>query len=106
MELFLEKIKYEKYNWNICGDLKVTALLLGYSKVCCFLCQWDSRNRKQPYIQKQWPKRESYIPGQKNVVNTPLINNEKVYFPLLHIKLGLLKNSSRQSIKTALDLFI
>jgi hypothetical protein len=30
--------------------------------------------------------------GQKNVVNTPLINHEKVYLPPLHIKLGLIKN--------------
>jgi len=26
MKLLSEKIQYEKYNWNICGDLKVTAL--------------------------------------------------------------------------------
>jgi len=29
-KLILEKIQYEKHNWNTCGDLKVTALLLGY----------------------------------------------------------------------------
>jgi hypothetical protein len=27
MKLLLEKIQHEKYNWNICGDLKVTAWL-------------------------------------------------------------------------------
>jgi hypothetical protein len=32
---------------------------------------------KHHYIQTQWPKRESLIPGQKNV-NTPLINPEEV----------------------------
>jgi len=41
MELLLEKIQYEKYNWNICGNLKVTALLLGlqlgYAKFCYFI---------------------------------------------------------------------
>jgi len=41
MELLLEKIQYEKYNWNICGNLKVTVLLiglqLGYTKFCCFI---------------------------------------------------------------------
>ena len=31
------------------------------------------------------------IPGQKSVINTPLINPEKVYLPLLHIELGLIK---------------
>jgi hypothetical protein len=50
MKLFLEKIQYEKYNWNICGDLKVTALLLGYTKICYFQYEWDSRDRKQHYI--------------------------------------------------------
>jgi hypothetical protein len=50
MKLLLEKIHYEKYKWNICGDLKVIALLLGlklgYTKYYCFLCEWDSRDRK------------------------------------------------------------
>jgi hypothetical protein len=27
MKLLLEKIQYEKYNWNICGDLKVATVL-------------------------------------------------------------------------------
>ena len=56
-KLLFEKIKYGKYNWNICGDLKVTAVLLslqlGYTKFCCFLCGWDSRDKKHHYIQKQ-----------------------------------------------------
>jgi hypothetical protein len=60
MKLLLEKIHYEKCKWNICGDLKVIALLLGlqlgYTKYCCFLCQWDSKDRKNHYIQIQWPK--------------------------------------------------
>jgi hypothetical protein len=34
------------------------------------------------------------IPGQKNVVNTPLMNPEKAYLPSLQIKLGLIKNGS------------
>jgi len=49
---------YEKYNWNICGDLKVITLLLGlqlgYPKFCCFLFEWDSVGRKHHYVQKQW----------------------------------------------------
>jgi hypothetical protein len=28
-----------------CGDLKVPALLLGYTKFCCFLCDWDSKDK-------------------------------------------------------------
>jgi hypothetical protein len=49
------------------------------------------KDRKHHYIQKQWPKQESLIPGQKNVVSTPLINTEKVHLPLSHIKLGFIK---------------
>jgi len=49
MKLLLEKIQYENYNWNMCGDLEIIALLvglqLGYIKFCCFLCEWDSRDK-------------------------------------------------------------
>jgi hypothetical protein len=40
-KLGFKNIQYGKYNWNICGDLKVTALLLGlqlgYAKFCYFI---------------------------------------------------------------------
>jgi hypothetical protein len=48
MKLLLEKTHYRKHNWNICGYLKVIALLLGlqlsYTKFCCILCEWASRS--------------------------------------------------------------
>jgi hypothetical protein len=47
---------------------------------------------KKHYILKQWPKRDSLIPGKKNVLNNPLVNPEKVFLPPLHIKHGLMKN--------------
>jgi len=50
MKLLLEKIKYDEFKWKLCGDLKVVALLLrmqfGYTKYCCFLCEWDSWDQK------------------------------------------------------------
>ena len=89
MKLLLEKIQYKKYNRNIRWGLMVIAVLLvlqlGYTKVCYFLCEWDSRDRKHHYIQNRSPTRESLVPGQENIVNTPLINPEKVYLPPLHI---------------------
>jgi hypothetical protein len=43
MKLLLEKIQYEKYYSNICGDLKFAALLLGlqlgYIRICYGLCE-------------------------------------------------------------------
>jgi len=109
MQLLLEKIQYEKYNWNVCGDLMVTILLLGlqlgYTKFCCFLSEWDGRDRKHHYIQKQWPKQVLFIPGKKNVVNPPLMNPVKIY---LHSTSNLdsYKISSKQWIKIVLDIRI
>jgi len=48
-KLLVENIQYEKYNWNICGDLKVTAILLG-------LQLGDSTDRKYKNIKKHGPK--------------------------------------------------
>ncbi|KAJ4446592.1 hypothetical protein ANN_13289 [Periplaneta americana] len=96
MKVILEKIQYGKHEWYIYGDLKVIALLLGlqlgFTKFCCFLCLWDNRDRKSHYVTKSWPKRESHIPGQKDVSYVPLVNPEKILLPPLHIKLGVMKN--------------
>jgi hypothetical protein len=46
MDLLLKTVSYSKYGWKICGDLEVIWLFLGiqsgYTKFCCFLCEWDS----------------------------------------------------------------
>jgi hypothetical protein len=81
MKLLFEKIQCEKYKWNNCGHLNVSVVLLGHLKFCCLLWEWESTDTS-----KKWPKQASLIPGQKNVVNIPLIKPEKVNLPLLHIK--------------------
>jgi hypothetical protein len=47
LKQLLNKLNYSKYGWHICGDLMVVSLLmglqLGYTKYCCFLCEWDSQ---------------------------------------------------------------
>ncbi len=56
MKLMFGKIKYDEFKWKLCGDLKVVALLLGmqlgYTKYCCLLCEWDSRDKKNHYVNK------------------------------------------------------
>ena len=46
----------DEFKWKLCGDLKVVALLLGmqlgYTKYCCFLCEWDNRDKKNHYVNK------------------------------------------------------
>jgi hypothetical protein len=100
----LDKISYHDYNWKLCADLKVVALLMGlqsgYTKYCCFLCEWDSRARDKHYIIRNWPLRESFTPGQKNVAHDSLVPKENIYLPPLHIKLGLIKQFVKAMDKT------
>jgi len=56
------------------------------------LCEWDSGDKKNHYIKKDQPKRESLTPGQKNVVHHSLVNSDMIILPSLHTKLGLFKN--------------
>lgn len=99
MKLVLAKVKYEDHKWVICGDLKVLSMLLGqqggYTKFPCFLCLWDSRNKAQHWIQKDWPVRETMTVGGKNVIHEPLVDRKDILLPPLHIKLGLMKQFVR-----------
>jgi hypothetical protein len=56
MTLLLGKMKYDEFKWKFCGDLKVVALLLGmqvgYTKYCCFLCDWDGRDKENHNVNK------------------------------------------------------
>lgn len=97
MKLVLEKIKYEQFEWMICGDFKIinilTGLQSGYTKYMCFLCLWDSRDSTNHYKANYvWPRRQQHILGDKNVRHQTFVEKEKVLLPPLHIKLGLIKN--------------
>ena len=62
LKLQLGNINYDQFLWKLCGDLMVVALLLGmqlwYTKYCRFLCERDSRYKKNHYVNKLWPKRK------------------------------------------------
>jgi hypothetical protein len=108
MKLLLGKIKYDEFNWTLCGDLKVVALLLGmqlvYTKYCCFLFELDSRDKKNHYAYKLRPERTSLTPGEKNFVNLNFVLPEKICLPPLHIKLGLMKIFVEGMDKTSLGI--
>ena len=96
MNNILVQVDYKKYQWEVCGDFKVIAVLLGlqagYTKYSCFLCEWESGD-KPPTIQGIiGPHRKSLTPGMKIVIHKPLIKPSKVLPSPLHIKLGLMKN--------------
>ena len=56
MNQLLRCINYEEYCRQLCGDLKVIAILVrlqpGCTKYCCFLCEWDSPARHEHYLKK------------------------------------------------------
>ena len=57
----------------------------------CFLCMWDSRDCAQYYTKKDWPLREELVPcTEKNIIIDPLVDRDRILFPSLHIKLGLI----------------
>jgi len=97
MKQLLQYIKYDTYEWNICANLKVIALLLGlhfgYTEFPCFLCEWDSRDKAHHYVKRIWPARKIFEPGHKNVKHHSLVESSRILLPPLHIKLGLMKNS-------------
>jgi len=92
----MEANNYDKFKWQICGDLKVIAFLLGlqqgFTKYCFFICVWGSRARSLHYLRKDWLARKSLEPGIMNVENQPLAELSKILLPSMHLKLGLMKN--------------
>jgi len=84
-----------------CGT--VIGMQLGFTKYCCFLCKWYSREKKNHCVNKLWPKLTSLTPREKNVVNPPRILPEKIYLPPLRIKLGFMKTLWKVWIKPAVD---
>ena len=85
MKMLLTKIKYDEHKWMLCGYLKVLSMLLGqqggYTKYSCFLCLWDSRAKNKHWIREQWPKRNEFTVGQKNIRNKSLVPPDKVILP-------------------------
>jgi len=93
----MEATNYDKFKWQICGDLNLIALLLGlqqgFTKYCCFICELDSRSRSLHYSRKDWPARKSLEPGIVNVENQPLVELSKNLLSSMHLKLGLTKKN-------------
>jgi len=85
LKQLLNKLEYSKYGWHICGDLKVVCLLmglqLGYTKFCCFLCEWESRTKTLHYLKRDWSQRVSLKVGEKNVQHPALAEWHKILLP-------------------------
>lgn len=95
LKSLLAALKYDDHKWQVCGDFKILTIILGqqsgYTKKPCYLCKWDSRDKKNHYVKKVWEPRTSFVVGSDNILQHPLIDSKKVLIPPLHIKLGLMK---------------
>lgn len=95
IKMVIDLLKYHEHNWIICVDLKMVNVLLGqqhgFTKFPCYLCMWDSRARDKHWTQKDWPIRDTLEAGMPNLVHDPIVSRDKIIFPPLHIKLGLMK---------------
>lgn len=111
LKTILQEIDYSKHQWKICCDLKVVAILRGlksgYIKYMCFLCDWDSRYKGDQYTNHTWKCRELSEHVNANVIHDPLVPQNKVLLPPLHVKLGIVKSflktvAKRQEVYTVL----
>jgi hypothetical protein len=77
LETLLSWTKYQKYNWQVCGDIKILSMLLGqqsgYTNYPCFTCKWESTARYRHWIQKDWPPRENLVVGSENISHLSLV---------------------------------
>lgn len=92
----LDLLLYQRYKFQIVADFKVVAVLMGlqsgYTKFSCHLCLWNSRSDNEHYTRVNWPPRTEFITGSYNVKKRPLVSQDSIILPPLHIKLGLMKN--------------
>ena len=88
-----KKIGYDQHKWFICVDQMVNFLLgqqSGFTKYPCLLYMLGH------YTKKYWTLREELVLcKERNVINDLLVNRERILFPPLHIKLGLLKQFTK-----------
>lgn len=61
-----------------------------FHKISCFLCEWDSREKKKQYIVKERPRRALFQPDTNNINREALVAT-KVLASTLYIELGVMK---------------
>ena len=53
--------------------------------------QQSQRETLGTKLENVWSVRKHLTVGEKNIINEPLVDRQKIIFPSLHIKLGLMK---------------
>jgi hypothetical protein len=100
LQLVLNSIQYNVFQWKICCDLKIVTLLLGFKKgnpsFPCYFCLFPSRNRCNHYSNIAFQQRATdsitgllIINPEQSIENQPLVPAHRILVPPLHVKLGL-----------------
>uniref|UniRef100_W5MRV1 Uncharacterized protein n=1 Tax=Lepisosteus oculatus TaxID=7918 RepID=W5MRV1_LEPOC len=76
---------------------------LGYTKYCCFICEWNSHANDSHDTKKDWPLHKHLVSGQESVAHKPLVDPTKIFLSSLHIKLGLMQNFVKAMNKNVED---
>ena len=63
----------------------------GYTKYAYFLYLWESRTKHEHRVRKDWLQRQQVTVDENNILYEPLVSRDKIIFPTLHVKLGLMK---------------
>ena len=67
-----------------------------FTKYPCFLWMLDRRDCAQHYTKKVWPLREELVPcKERNFINDPLVDRDRIIFPPLHTKLDLIEQFTK-----------
>lgn len=72
------------------SNLEAVLKKSGFTKYPCYLCMFDSRDRKNHYVKKR-PLRSSFTVGSHNIIRKSLVDPAKILIPPFHIKLGLIE---------------
>lgn len=78
-----------------------------FTKYCCSLYEWDSRDRTNYHTQKRWRKRIFFNLGKIMLPTNFLLIQKKYYLSSLYIMPGVLKNFfEKMDRRNRLGLFI
>ena len=95
VKILLDALKYKEYCWEVIGDFKKVAFLMGlqggFTKYPCYLSLWDNRDTVAFYLTQDSPQRTEFSVGKNNVNWESLLDPRNVLFPSLYLKLGLMK---------------
>lgn len=111
MKSILDYIKYNEYEWEVIADFKLINILQGHmaaaSKYPCVHCLWEPRYQESDRYTRKWDVREEWTgEPRNNAIKPPLIPRNKMLFPPLHIKIGLVTQLIKKLIELNNDVFV